>query len=318
MLPPTMPQCPHCTHEFAISEGFKCPSCGQDYRSAPAASNKPAHLAVLHGDREDTPTAKPRLVSTAGPAVPVMPQQNDSVPTGWMARLEAARMVASGSGGEAATSAPPRAPSVPPPLKKAKKKNGLEGKPAHLLVAQLEKEETKRQAEEAGRIQELFANESTDEISHVKVEVPVDARTKKKKIPDWLIGVVVVAVVAIGGAVAYNTVEDAPTPTAEVDPKLAAAVENRRKAMAELEEGHTQVLQGEEGAKKAVVHYRAALALEPTLAGAERGLASAYAALDDKDKALEHYRRYLELDPDAKDAAEVREIVDKYEASQKN
>ncbi|MEQ9503460.1 MAG: tetratricopeptide repeat protein [Deltaproteobacteria bacterium] len=316
-----MPRCPHCTHEFAISEGFKCPSCGEDYRSA--GSSKPAHLAVLEGDA--APEAKPRLVSSAGPSVPVRARQNDSVPNGWMARLEAARVTASNapqptSGAPApAPAAPvkkPPPPAAPPPLRKPKK-NGLEGKPAHLLVAQLEQEETKRRAAEAERIQELFTTESTDEISSVQVEVPVEARTKKKKIPDWLIGLVVVAVVAVGGLVAYNTVEDAPEPTVTVDPELAAAVEKRREAMAELEEGHVQVLQGEKGAKKAIEHYQRALKLEPTLAKAERGLASAHAALHDKATAVEHYRRYLEMEPDAKDAAEVREIIDQYEKRNK-
>ncbi len=322
MLPTPMPRCPHCTHEFAISEGFKCPSCGEDYRSTSAASNKPAHLAVLEGSASPN-EAKPRLVSSAGPSVPVRAPQDDSVPNGWMARLEAARMVASNTPGAETAPSPPSAASAappppgPPPLKKAPKKNGLEAKPAHLLVAQLEKEETKRRAAEAERIQELFTTESTDEISSVQVEVPIEAREKKKKIPDWLIGVIVVAVVAVGGLVAYNTVEEAPEPMAEVDPKLAAAVEKRRQAMAELEEGHTQVLQGEKGAKKAIEHYNKALELEPTLAKAERGLASAYAALSDKATAVAHYKRYLEMEPDAKDAAEVREIIDQYEKSQK-
>lgn len=321
-----MPQCPHCNHEFAISEGFACPACGADYRQAPSASAKPAHLAVLEagGPPElpaETPEAKPRLVSSAGPAVPVMKQQNDSVPSGWMARLEAARMVASNSGGvetqpTAPKSSPP--PPGPPPLKKSKKKKkeDLSNKPAHLLVAELESEETRRRTEEAARIEQLFTTENADEISSVQVEVPVEARTKKK-IPDWVIGVVILAVVAVGGYFAYNSVKKAPEVKAEVNPELKKNLEKRKKAVAALEQGHTKLLEGEKGAKEAIELYKKALELEPTLASAERGLGSAYAALHDKAKAAEHYRRYLELKPKAKDAADVRAIVEKYEKSKK-
>ena len=94
-----MPRCVHCGHEFAVCENFKCPACHQDWRGGA----KPAHLALL----EDGPPpveAKPRLVSTAGRAVPVVRRQSARVPSGGVARLEAARLNAAGAVG------PPAAP----------------------------------------------------------------------------------------------------------------------------------------------------------------------------------------------------------------
>ncbi|MCA9553219.1 MAG: hypothetical protein KC933_24495 [Myxococcales bacterium] len=315
-----MPRCTHCGHDFAVSEGFKCPACAKDWRGPAEASGRPAHLALLEG-AAPAPTPKPRIVSTAGPSVPVLKRQDDSVPSGWMARLEAAKAVAQSASGPAnvasepppTPSAPPPTPSAPPPLKPAlaKKGKGLETVPAHLLVARLEADEKKRSDAQPN----LFAEPtSQDLISHVKVDLP--KAPKKKKVPDWVV-MLLLGVLVVGGVGAvYSAVKKEPPPKAVVDPALKAAAERRKQAMAALEEGHTFALEGRKGADQAIAAYSKALELEPTLAPAERGIAIAYAAKDDDATAVKHYRRYLELSPDAKDADEVKKIIRRWEEAE--
>lgn len=314
-----------------MSEGFACPSCGEDWRGpakAPAGAGAPAHLAVLEAGASRAP--KKRLVSTAGPAVPVVPKQDDSVPSGWMARLEAARAVAKGGDHPAPpaaragpTSEAPQAapPSSPPPLERALARRGSqaegEGKPAHLLVAQLEADEQRRRDQEAARRSELFSDEEPEElISKVEVELP-KAPPRKKRVPDWLIVVVLGAVVLGGIGYAYTSANDEPAPKAEIDPELAKKAELRKQAMVALERGHMLALEGKQSADAAIAAYEEALALEPTLASAERGIAIVYAAKDDDANAVAHYKRYLELSPDAKDAAEVEAIIERWERAKK-
>jgi tetratricopeptide (TPR) repeat protein len=319
-----MPRCTHCGHEFAVSEGFKCPACAKDWRGpapAPAQdSGRPAHLALLDAGASAAPAApKPRIVSSAGPSVPVMKRQDDSVPAGWMARLEVARAVAQNAGAQAAGPAPeapppPPAPSAPPPLKAAlaKKGNGLETTPAHLLVARLEADEKKRTE---GQAADLFSEPAHQElISQVKVELP--KAPKKKKVPDWVVMLGLAALVVGGVGAVYSAVKKEPPPKAVVDPALEAAAERRKMAMAALEEGHTFALEGQKGADQAIAAYERALGLEPTLAPAERGIAIAFAAKDDDATAVKHYRRYLELAPDAKDAEEVQKIIKRWEEAE--
>ena len=317
-----MPRCTHCGHEFAVSEGHKCPACAKDWRGPASVAapelGRPAHLALLEGAAPPAP--KPRLVSSAGPSVPVMKRQDDSVPSGWMARLEAARAVAQNAGSPPEPAAegssappPPPTPSAPPPLKPALAKKGLETVPAHLLVAKLEADERRRADTQAQA--ELFAEHAPQElISEVKVDLPKAA--KKKRVPDWVV-MVVLGVLVVGGVGAvYSAVKKEPPPKATVDPALMAAAERRKVAMAALEEGHTFALEGKKGADQAIAAYERALGLEPTLVAAERGIAIAYAAKDDDATAVKHYRRYLELAPDAKDADDVQRIIRRWEESQ--
>ncbi len=333
-----MPQCVHCNHEFAVSQGFQCPSCGKDFRrpggdqpsaldrGAPSES-KPAHLAVLEGGGPPkVAEAKPRLVSTAGPAVPVLKKQNDSVPNGWMARLEAARMVASAQSGASApassqaptqSSKPPAASSGPPPLKVSSKpkpaKPAVENKPAHLLVAQLQEEEDRRRKDEAARLDALFSNKNQAPESVANVEIELPTAQKKRKVSERLI----IALFVVGGlgvvVGAYNAVKKEPAPKLVVDPALKAKAERRKRAVDALERGHSHVLKGKEGAQDAIKAYKEAIALDSELAGAERGLGVAYVALDEKAEALAHYKNYLKLAPEAKDAKEVRKIIQQYE-----
>lgn len=321
-----MPQCTHCGHNFAVSEDFRCPECAEDWRGPPEpATAQPAHLALLNDPAAQPPRMpKKRIVSSAGPSVPVLPAaQNDSVPSGWMARLEAAKVVARGESGVHAApvdpTATPTAPSTPPPLKAAlrRRDSNVSAKPAHLLVAQLERDEHKRQTAEQARLSELFNEEEPEEmISKVEVDLP-EAPKKKKRLPDWVV-VGTLGLLVLGGVgFAYSSVQKEPAPTATVDPALAKKAALRKKAMAALEQGHTLALEGTEHSAEAITAYESALKLEPNLASAERGLAIVYAAKGEQTQAVQHYRRYLELSPEARDAPQVRAIVSGWEKSQR-
>ncbi len=319
-----MPRCTHCGHEFAISEGFQCPACGKDWRGGDSVS-RPAHLAVLeagtgHAPIEEMPSegSKKRLVSSVGPAVPVLKKQNDSVPNGWMARLEAARML-SGPEAEAQAKAealhsglkaapapgfkatPAPRPPTPPPLP---------SKPAHLLVAQLQQEDSSQGHAPAG------PSDPVDEISSVKIDVPESLTEPKKRISDKVIIGVLSVLVLAGIGYVYSNAQKAPAPKVEIDPALKAEAEAKRSAIAALDKGHKLVLQ-EGKTEEAIKAYQEALKFDPKLAAAERGLAIALTKKKANAKAAKHYQKYLELAPDAADAKEVREIIKRYRKSQK-
>jgi tetratricopeptide (TPR) repeat protein len=158
----------------------------------------------------------------------------------------------------------------------------------------------------------LFRGDKSDEIS--KVEIPLDTEgVKQKKIPDWVIVLVLVVLVAAALGVVYVMVHKEPGPSAEVDPAVQLIAEKRRQAIGALEEGHKLALEGKAKADDAIKAYSHALELDPNLASAERGLAIAYAAKEDEEQAVEHYKNYLKLAPQAPDADTVRKIVSDYE-----
>lgn len=335
-----MPWCVICRAEYAGSDGAACPRCGtgaaavektekvEPQAEAPPPPAQPAHLAVLDSSRpvlnktDSERIAKKRLVSSAGPSVPVRKQANDSVPSSWMSRLEAARTTAQpgqpGGSGPQPAAAPP---SGPPPLKRGDQGSGPEkkaeapvGKPAHLLIAQLEADEEKRSKAEAQRTAALFAEDKADDIAKVEIALDED-QIKKKRIPDWV--VLLALAVAVIGAVAIIAlkVKKEAGPKATIDPVVAAQAERKRQAVAALEEGHGLAIQ--QKPDDAIKAYSRALELDPMMGRAERGLGTAYAAKNDDTNAVEHYKAYLKLEPNATDAAEVREIIDTYEKKKK-
>jgi tetratricopeptide (TPR) repeat protein len=312
-----------------VSHGVSCPHCKKDWRGPAdkSGSSRPAHLALLDGPPDlkeaiakGRSEPKKRLVSSAGPAVPVMKTQNDSVPNGWMARLEAARVMAAQSLATDAPSEPKAVPPPPPPTnkpppldKKKKKKEEMNRKPAHLLVAQLQEDEAKRREKESAQLETLFKREDPDAISSMEIAVPAEA--KKKRIPDWVVVTVLITLVLGGIFVAYRMAQKEPAPVVKIDPKLQEAAEKRKLAVAALEQGHVLVTQPGK-ADEAITAYQKALSIEPTMASAERGLAIAYTSKDDDTTAVSHYKRYLELDPNARDAEEVKKIIAAYEKKQ--
>jgi hypothetical protein len=359
-----MPWCAICRRDYSGQDGNPCPQCGnggeqpsevasrtntdphaQQIEAAPIESApppdpqtsssppRPAHLAILEQapasssppllDPSDR-SPRRRLVSSAGPAVPIRKQANDSVPSTWMSRLEAAKLVTQP---EQQKNGPPpiQKAGQPPPLrpqgagqppKEEKKPPAQVGQPAHLLVAQLEAEDKIRSDEEAQRVSALFDGDKSDEIS--KVEIPFSAdEVKRKKIPDWIV-VLVLAVIVVGVvSVVVVMTKKEPGPSAEIDPAVRAAAQKRREAIIALEEGHKLALEGKAKADEAIKVYSRALELDPLLASAERGLAIAYAAKENEEQAVEHYKSYLRLSPQATDADTVRKIVSDYEKKKK-
>lgn len=58
-----------------------------------------------------------------------------------------------------------------------------------------------------------------------------------------------------------------------------------------------------------------ALNLDPSLAAAHRSLGIVHAKLHDESEAMVHYKKYLEMAPQAPDAADVKKILDDYQAA---
>lgn len=119
---------------------------------------------------------------------------------------------------------------------------------------------------------------------------------------------------AVSGAVAPNAVSGAtvapedPKKTTEkpIDPqKRAAALEHYSK-------GNKYYLQRKY--TDALAEYKRALEADPSFALAHRGLGVTYASQNKRDKAIESYKAYLRLAPDAKDAGQVKAIIQKAES----
>ena len=95
----------------------------------------------------------------------------------------------------------------------------------------------------------------------------------------------------------------------------------RRTAISERDASTRAKLQiGDEALKQgrffeALMAFREALDQEPPVAAAARRLGDAYRSHQDADLAVTAYERYLELDPSAKDAEEVRGLVEELRSS---
>lgn len=156
-----------------------------------------------------------------------------------------------------------------------------------------------------------------DEIAEARVEVAPVVAAPRSRARERVFGALVLLAAGLGLVAAYLSAELAPPPPVEVDEALAEQRARAAEARAALESGHRLVLEGPAQADAALAAYRRALAAEPQLAAAERGMAIAWTAKGDKREAVAHYRRYLELHPTAKDAPEVRRIIADYEATQR-
>lgn len=226
-----------------------------------------------------------------------------------MARLEAARLVAAGKPsadvragglghrpGADTSNAAPAAPEIP-------------AKPAHLLVAQLEEEESRRHQANADRMQARY-EAAAPEQAIAQVEVAVAPPKPTRRMPEW-VWAAVVAVLVVGGlSYAYTQAQREPEPIAEVDPAKRAEAERKKRALTALQQGHQAVLDEKHDA--AIARYKQALSLEPNLASAERGLGIAYAAKGDRRTAIVHYQRFIELEPDTLEAAKIKAIIRDY------
>jgi hypothetical protein len=290
----------------------------------------PSEAATPADDADGEGSAKPRLVSRAGPAIPVSRRTDDSVPSGWMARLDAARRsAATGSEPPPPPDAPPAAapkppegppPLKPPPLKPKVVNAGSFGvKPAHLLVAELEAEEQRKAAARAkaaasgGKVGDVAFEESHPSIEQLEIAKPV-ADLPKRKVPTWIPLTILLVVLAGGTAVGFVlSRKEPPPPVPKADPELAKKVQRARDADAAYEQAMQLLAGGKEKAPEVIAAYKKALELDPTMAKAEKGLGTAFGSIDDEAQAIEHYKKYIVLAPTASDAKQVKELIERLE-----
>lgn len=264
----------------------------------PPASSAPTPLAEaqpLDGVPSGPPPLPPRkartrMVSSAGPAMPVAPPKSDVAPTSWSAQ-------------PAAASAP-----SPPPLPPRQGSSGLQAKPAHLRVGDQLPPAPKPSQFTSASLDVLEVIQSQD------LDIPQVPQAKQRR--DSLVKAALLIVVLAGLAGVYWVTRSEPAPEVQVDPALQAEAARKKRAVQAMEKGHTLAIEGEH--TQAAEAYRKALSIEPSLASAERGLAIALTSLEKPDEAVVHYRRYLELEPGAADAPRVRKIIAAWEKAHKS
>jgi hypothetical protein len=302
--------CGRCGLELPLVHGIQCPKCGAAISNGGVAESdhKIPPVGVGSGASEAAPIggakrrSRPRLTSAAGPSMPLPRDDNDSAPVGWMAGFIA----------EKTAGAPPPLPkrNAPPPVLKSKSTLESATPAAAFMVAKL-REDSKSEANP------FHPDDEPSEVSSVKIQLDTPKPNVRRLPPIvtyLLYSLVVSAAVWVGVSMYFDALEE-PPPEVKVNPALAQAAKIHKEALEALQKGHESVLEGRTGASAAIGFYEKALALEPSLAPAVRGMAIAYGHKGDEAVAVEHYRNYLRLDPDSKDADSVREIISKYEAS---
>ncbi|MDF1564370.1 MAG: tetratricopeptide repeat protein [Deltaproteobacteria bacterium] len=122
-----------------------------------------------------------------------------------------------------------------------------------------------------------------------------------------------------GGTSPQATAEKKPPPPAEppAEEKAPEAAEDDPvvKAKDHVRAGNSFLKQGK--VDQAIRQYEKAILLDGRSAAAHRGLGVAYASLGRAREAVREYELYLKLAPKARDAAQVRQIIDNYYQSQK-
>ena len=113
-------------------------------------------------------------------------------------------------------------------------------------------------------------------------------------------------------AVASAPPEAASPPVRKLRRRTATS-ERDASARAKLQVGDEALKQGR--FFEALMAFREALDQDPPVAAAARRLGDAYRSHQDADLAVNAYERYLELDPSAKDAEEVRGLVEELRSS---
>ena len=105
--------------------------------------------------------------------------------------------------------------------------------------------------------------------------------------------------------------EPPPTKAPAEEPEQPSPAEQARE---HLRSGSRLLQQGQ--AEAAIAEFEKAIALDENNAQAHRGLGIANASLGRGGAAARHYETYLRLRPNARDAAQVQQIIDAYYASQ--
>jgi hypothetical protein len=217
-----------------------------------------------------------------------------------------------------APAVPPPLPAAPPPLKPRPKPaaapapGGLPDLPA-LGLPSLQVPAQKRDPT-------LLASDAARALL-------ADAQRKKFSLGIAFAVVLVIALVGVGGALAYygpDTVASWFTGEQKVKVERTA----RDLADEQLFLGKKAYLAGEEAEKakkageassayrEAIGFFEKALEIDPTMGQVHRNLGIAYAKSNQQAKAVDHYQLYLDKVPDAKDRDDVRKIIDDYKKAQ--
>ncbi len=104
-------------------------------------------------------------------------------------------------------------------------------------------------------------------------------------------------------------------PNEAVDDEMLEAEKTRTRARELWAEANT--LYEAKQFSDAIARVTESLELDPRFGKSHRLLGVVYAEMKRNDDAVRHYKQYLELEPQAKDAKEVQEIIDDYEAAER-
>ncbi|MEM7679206.1 MAG: tetratricopeptide repeat protein [Myxococcota bacterium] len=220
-----------------------------------------------------------------------------------MARLETARRIASGK--------------PPPPVDLPGTASDAAGgppalNPAHALVAQLEEEEARKNGARASS-----ALTSAEALADAKVSLP--SSPPVRPMPEWVWGALLVMLVAVSLSYAYLRATNEQALPYEVEPARIdsdrRSENDDRKLLRLLKKGHEAAIAGQH--RQAILNYQAAVALDPNLASAQRGLGIAYAAIEDYASAVRHYERFIDLQPESMEAAKIQELIEAYKRMQR-
>jgi len=262
---------------------------------------------------------KARFMSTAGPSLPVTNKKTDDVvPPGsaWLEpmhtpkELEALAVKAKESNDGSFSGHEADAFSELPSAHRQKPVTGsFKAKSAHSLVEELNA--TGPQKKPLGGGRDLHTAEARA-ISAVEIAGPT-ALAPKKRWSAKVWGPVMAIIVGLIVAFAWNQGFKEPAPESSRDHTvLETQVNQRRKAVSLVNKAHELAIQGPAKTSDALKTYREALALDPKLASAHKGLGSVLLREKKTEEAIAHYRKYLVLNPKAADATEVRSLVEKY------
>lgn len=147
-------------------------------------------------------------------------------------------------------------------------------------------------------------------------QITPDVKTSSK---GWMVAVALLVVLAAGVVTAFvykdTLIKTVADPNEAVDDEMLEAEKTRTRARELWAEANT--LYEAKQFSDAIARVTESLELDPRFGKSHRLLGVVYAEMKRNDDAVRHYKQYLELEPQAKDAKEVQEIIDDYEAAER-
>ncbi|MEL6758783.1 MAG: tetratricopeptide repeat protein [Myxococcota bacterium] len=135
----------------------------------------------------------------------------------------------------------------------------------------------------------------------------------------WMVAAALLFVLAAGVVTAFvykdTLIDTVADPNEAVDDEMLEAEKTRTRARELWAEANN--LYESKQFSDAIARVTESLELDPRFGKSHRLLGVVYAEMKRNDDAVRHYKQYLELEPQAKDAKEVQEIIDDYEAAER-